>query len=113
MTLEIRPEEHTALVDGRPLSLTMRELQLLAALAARPQRILTREELYDAVWGRPLRRADRSVDVYVSRLRTKLAEAMPGRTLIHTHNGIGYRFSPDGCELTYLDSSSAASASRR
>jgi len=97
MTLEIRPEEHTALVDGRPLSLTMRELQLLAALAARPQRILTREELYDAVWGRELRRADRSVDVYVSRLRTKLAEAMPGRTLIHTHNGIGYRFSPDGC----------------
>ena len=97
MTLEIRPEEHTALVDGRPLSLTMRELQLLAALAARHQRILTREELYDAVWGRPLRRPDRSVDVYVSRLRTKLAEAMPGRTLIHTHNGIGYRFSPDGC----------------
>jgi len=97
MTLEIRPEEHTALVDGRPLSLTVRELQLLAALAARPQRILTREELYDAVWGRELRRADRSVDVYVSRLRTKLAEAMPGRTLIHTHNGIGYRFSPDGC----------------
>jgi len=97
MTLEIRPEEHTALVDGRPLSLTMRELQLLAALAARPQRILTREELYDAVWGRELRRADRSVDVYVSRLRTKLAEAIPGRTLIHTHNGIGYRFSPDDC----------------
>jgi DNA-binding response OmpR family regulator len=96
MALEIRPEEHAALVDGRPLSLTMRELQLLAALAARPQRILTREELYDAVWGRELRRADRSVDVYVSRLRTKLSEAMPGRKLIHTHAGIGYRFSPDG-----------------
>ncbi len=94
MALEIRPEEHTALVDGRPLSLTMRELQLLAALAARPQRILTREELYDEVWGRKLRHSDRSVDVYVSRLRTKLAEAMPGRKLIHTHNGIGYRFSP-------------------
>lgn len=95
MALEIYPEEHTALVDGRPLSLTVRELQLLAALAAHPQRIVTRDELYAEVWGRKLRRADRSVDVYISRLRTKLAEAMPGRTLIHTHNGIGYRFSSD------------------
>jgi DNA-binding response OmpR family regulator len=94
MALEIRPEEHTALVDGLPLSLTMRELQLLTALAARPQRIWTREELYNEVWGRKLRHPDRSVDVYVSRLRTKLAEAMPGQELIHTHNGIGYRFSP-------------------
>ena len=42
--LEIRPEEHAALVDGRPLSLTIRELQLLIALAARPQRIMSREE---------------------------------------------------------------------
>jgi DNA-binding response OmpR family regulator len=95
MALDIRPDEHAALVDGRPLSLTRRELQLLAALAASPQRILTREELYRQVWGGRLRRADRSVDVYVSRLRVKLAEAMPGRVLIHTHNGIGYRFSPD------------------
>lgn len=96
MALEIRPQEHTALVDGRPLSLTVRELQLLVALASRPQRILTREELYGEVWGRRRRRSDRSVDVYVSRLRLKLAEAMPDRKLIHTHAGIGYRFSPDG-----------------
>jgi DNA-binding response OmpR family regulator len=96
MALEVRLEENIALVDGRPLSLTMRELQLLAALAERPQRILTREELYEQVWGRRLQRADRSVDVYVSRLRTKLAQAIPGRRLIHTHSGIGYRFSPDG-----------------
>jgi DNA-binding response OmpR family regulator len=94
--LEIRPEEHAALVDGRPLSLTMRELQLLEALAANPQRILTREELYAEVWGREPRQADRSVDVYVSRLRAKLSVAMPGKRLIHTHSGIGYRFSPDG-----------------
>ena len=94
--LEVLPEQHTALVDGRPLSLTMRELQLLAALASRPQRVLTREQLYDEVWGGTLRRADRSVDVYISRLRVKLSEAMPGRELIHTHSGIGYRFSPDG-----------------
>jgi len=94
--LEIRPDEHAALVDGRPLSLTMRELQLLKALAARPQRIVTREELYAEVWGREPRHADRSVDVYVSRLRSKLSEALPGKHLIYTHSGIGYRFSPDG-----------------
>jgi DNA-binding response OmpR family regulator len=89
--LEIRPEEHAALVDGRPLSLTMRELQLLITLASHPQRIMTAE-----VWGSEQRREDRSVDVYVSRLRAKLGEALPGLQLIHTHNGIGYRFSPDG-----------------
>jgi len=94
--LEIRPEERVALVDGRPLSLTKRELQLLTTLAAHPQRIMTRDELYSEVWGRAPRHADRSVDVYVSRLRSKLGEALPDRRLIHTHNGIGYRFSPDG-----------------
>ena len=94
--LEIRPEEHAALVDGRPLALTMRELQLLTTLADHPQRIMTREELFAAVWGSQPRREDRSVDVYVSRLRAKLAAALPGQQLIHTHNGIGYRFSPDG-----------------
>ncbi len=94
--LEIRPNEHAALVDGRPLSLTLRELQLLMTLAAHPQRIMTREELYAEVWGGAPRREDRSVDVYVSRLRAKLGEALPELRLIHTHNGIGYRFSPDG-----------------
>jgi DNA-binding response OmpR family regulator len=48
------------------------------------------------VWGREPRRDDRSVDVYVSRLRSKLNQALPGQSLIHTHSGIGYRFSPDG-----------------
>lgn len=94
--LEIRPEEHAALVDGRPLSLTMRELQLLITLASHPQRIMTREELFAEVWGSEPRREDRSVDVYVSRLRAKLGKALPELQLIHTHNGIGYRFSPDG-----------------
>jgi DNA-binding response OmpR family regulator len=94
--LEIRPNEHAALVDGRPLGLTRRELQLLITLADHPQRIMTREELYAAAWGRPPRDGDRSVDVYVSRLRSKLGEALPDRCLIHTHSGIGYRFSPDG-----------------
>ena len=94
--LEIRPEEHAALVDGRPLSLTMRELQLLATLASHPQRIMTREELYAEVWGRsPAMTTAPSTSTSAGCARS-LARRCRGASLIHTHNGIGYRFSPDG-----------------
>jgi DNA-binding response OmpR family regulator len=92
--LEIRPADHAALVDGRPLTLTVRELQLLTELAHNAERVMTREELYRSVWGRTYKKSDRSVDVYVGRLRAKLNRALPGRRFIHTHTGIGYRFSP-------------------
>jgi DNA-binding response OmpR family regulator len=92
--LEIRPADHAALVDGRPLVLTVRELQLLTELAHNAERVMTREELYQTVWGRSYKKSDRSVDVYVGRLRAKLNRALPGRRFIHTHTGIGYRFSP-------------------
>ncbi|MEA2475531.1 MAG: hypothetical protein QOE06_3446 [Thermoleophilaceae bacterium] len=92
--LEIRPGEFVAAVDGRPLDLTVRELQLLTALAARADRIVSRSELYAAVWDRPYRSDERSVDVYVRKLRLKLEAALPGWTVIHTHFGFGYRLSP-------------------
>ena len=47
------------------------------------------------VWGAPLRPDDRSVDVYVHKLRSKLARAMPEWRFIHTHFGFGYRFQPE------------------
>jgi len=94
--LEIRPADNAALVDGRPLILTVRELQLLTLLAQNAERVMTREELYARVWQRAYRKSDRSVDVYVGRLRTKLGRVLPGRRFIHTHTGIGYRFSTDG-----------------
>jgi DNA-binding response OmpR family regulator len=93
--LEIRPSEYVALVHGRPLRLTVRELELLTALVERQGRIVSREELYQAVWADQYRKSDRSVDVYVARLRQKLADAIPGRQYIHTHFGFGYRFSCD------------------
>lgn len=92
--LEVRPEEFCATVDGEPLELTVRELQLLTALASRAGRIVSRGELYADVWGRPYHRDDRSVDVYVRKLRLKLEAALPGWTVIHTHFGFGYRLSP-------------------
>jgi DNA-binding response OmpR family regulator len=90
--LEIRPSEFVALVNGKPLGLTVRELQLLTALVERRDRIVSREELYSVVWGEPYRKSDRSVDVYVGKLRQKLAAVLPGRSPIHTHFGFGYRF---------------------
>jgi DNA-binding response OmpR family regulator len=90
--LEVRPEEFIALARGRPLELTVRELQLLTALVERRDRIVSRQELFAVVWGEPYRKSDRSVDVYVGKLRHKLADALPGCNLIHTHFGFGYRF---------------------
>ena len=72
----------------------MRELELLTALVERSGRIVSREELYRVVWGESFRKADRSVDVYIGKLRQKLAEALPERRFIHTHFGFGYRFEP-------------------
>jgi DNA-binding response OmpR family regulator len=92
--VEIRPHEFLALAGDRPLTLTVRELQLLTALVARAGRVVSREELYEVVWGEMYRKSDRSVDVYVGKLRHKLDAALPGRALIHTHFGFGYRFSP-------------------
>ena len=93
--LEIRPDEFVALASGQPLALTVRELELLTALAEREGRIVSRRELYGAVWGEEYRKSDRSVDVYVGKLRSKLEAALPGRRLIHTHFGFGYRLSCD------------------
>jgi DNA-binding response OmpR family regulator len=93
--LEIRPMDHLAFANGRSISLSVRELDLLAALARREGRIVSREELYQTVWGAPLRADDRSVDVYVHKLRSKLALAMPEWTFIHTHFGFGYRLAAE------------------
>src|ERR671915_1378364 len=82
--LEIRPAEYLALAGGRALTLSVRELNLLAALGRREGRIVPREELYETVWGAPMRTADRSVDVYVHKLRAKLADALPEWRFIPT-----------------------------
>jgi DNA-binding response OmpR family regulator len=93
--LEVDPETGLVLAEGRAVRLSVREFGLLVALARREGRIVSREDLFGLVWGGRLRRGDRSIDVYVHKLRTKLEDALPGRRFIHTHVGFGYRFAPE------------------
>ncbi len=92
--LEIRPREGLALADGRALVLSVREFELLVALAEHAGRVLSREDLYRLAWGGTLRPGDRSCDVYVHKLRDKLERVLPHQRLIHTHVGFGYRLDP-------------------
>jgi DNA-binding response OmpR family regulator len=93
--LTILPDENLARASGRALMLSIRELRLLTELARRADRIMSREELFALVWGRELRAGDRSVDVYVRKLRVKLEGALPAWCFIHTHFGFGYRLAPE------------------
>jgi DNA-binding response OmpR family regulator len=92
---EVRPHDGLALAAGRALTLSVREFQLLVALVRQQGRIVSRGDLYRAVWGGELREGDRSIDVYVHKLRVKLEKALPSWAYIHTHVGFGYRFSPE------------------
>ena len=77
-----------AVWDGRPLTLTPREFDLLAFMAARPGHVSTREELLRKVWGYDYMGENRTVDVHIRRLRAKLG---PGSGLIETVTGAGYK----------------------
>jgi DNA-binding response OmpR family regulator len=93
--LEILPAEHLARASGRALMLSIRELRLLTELGRRADRIMAREELFGLVWGKEMRPGDRSVDVYVRKLRVKLQRELPAWSFIHTHFGFGYRLAAE------------------
>jgi DNA-binding response OmpR family regulator len=93
--LEIRPDDGLVLAAGQALTLSVREFGLLVALARSGGGIVRREDLYARVWGGSLRNGDRSIDVYIHKLRVKLEEALPDLRFIHTHVGFGYRFAPE------------------
>jgi DNA-binding response OmpR family regulator len=101
--LEIRPDEGLVLATGRALTLSVREFEVLVAMARRVGAIIPREDLYRSVWQGELRSGDRSVDVYVSKLRSKLEAALPDRRFIHTHPGFGYRFQPEPSRFVHIE----------
>ena len=92
--IEIRSDRFQAFVGGRSVDLTRREFELIELLADANGRVMEREEIYQRVWGYAMARGDRSVDVFVRKLRQKLERASPGWRYIHTHFGVGYRFAP-------------------
>jgi DNA-binding response OmpR family regulator len=92
--LEIRPDRFQAYVGGESLEFTRREFELLGVLAEHAGKVLERDEIYRRVWGYSMIHGDRSVDVFVRKLRSKLQKRSPGWDYIHTHFGIGYRFDP-------------------
>src|SRR3954465_14840013 len=96
--LEIRADQFQAYVGGQSLDLTRREFELLQLLSQAHGQVLPREEIYQRVWGYAMAHGDRSVDVFVRKLRQKLETASPQWRSIHTPFGIGYRFEPEGSE---------------
>jgi DNA-binding response OmpR family regulator len=91
--LTIRPDLHQAYVGEESVELTAREFEILHLLS-QSDRVLRREEIYERVWGYAMAHGDRSVDVFVRKLRQKLRGASPDWSYIHTHFGVGYRFAP-------------------
>src|SRR3954464_12083382 len=96
--IEIRPDQFQAFAGGRSIELTRREFELIELLSSAEGRVLEREEIYQRVWGYAMARGDRSVDVFVRKVRQKLEKASPGWRYIHTHFGIGYRFAAEPAE---------------
>ncbi|MFN8173991.1 MAG: response regulator transcription factor [Solirubrobacteraceae bacterium] len=96
--LVVRPDLFQAFVDGRSLDLTRREFELLHLLVGTEGVVLERDEIYQRVWGYAMAHGDRSIDVFVRKLRRKLELASPGWCYIHTHFGVGYRFAAEGPE---------------
>jgi DNA-binding response OmpR family regulator len=98
--LEIRADRYQAYAGGRSADLTRREFELLQALADAQGTVIERGEIYRRVWGYEMAHGDRSVDVFVRKLRIKLERLSSGWTYVHTHFGVGYRFDPEPHDAT-------------
>ncbi|MFL5938130.1 MAG: response regulator transcription factor [Gaiellaceae bacterium] len=92
--LRIDPREVQAYVDGESAELTPTEFRLLYQLALDRGRVVTRDELLQKLWGRRESHRDRTVDVFVRRLREKVDRPASAHTFIQTRYGVGYRLEP-------------------
>ena len=92
--LVIDPAQVQAFVEGASVDLTPTEFRLLHALACERGRVVTRDELLQSLWGRRHTYRDRTVDVFVRKLRDKIDRSAPRHTFIQTRYGVGYRFEP-------------------
>ena len=89
--LRLDPRNVQAYVDGKSADLTPTEFRLVYALALEAGRVLTRDELLQRVWGRRASHRDRTVDVFVRKLREKIDAHAPRHTFLQTRYGVGYK----------------------
>jgi DNA-binding response OmpR family regulator len=89
--LRIDPDEVQAFVHGESAELTPTEFRLLYALALEAGRVVTRDELLQRIWGRRETHRDRTVDVFVRKLREKVDRKAHDHTFIQTRYGVGYK----------------------
>lgn len=85
--LVIDREKYLVYKDGKPVALPRKEFELLALLASRPNKVFTRDEIYDKIWGDNVVVGDRTIDVHVRKLREKI-----DIDNIKTVKGVGYKF---------------------
>jgi DNA-binding response OmpR family regulator len=90
--LKVDLAQRQAYLDGAPLTLTRKEFDLLAYLAARPGRVVSRRELLEEVWRQPSVGEDQTIDVHLYWLRRKLGESAAAPKYLHTVRGVGVRF---------------------
>jgi len=94
--LRVDIAQRQSYLDGQPLTLTRKEFDLLAYLAARPGRVVSRRELLEEVWRQPSVGEDQTIDVHLYWLRRKLGESASSPRYLHTVRGVGFRFAaPD------------------
>jgi len=93
--LRVDPREVQAYVDGRSAELTPTEFRLLYQLALEQGRVATRDELLQKLWGRRESHRDRTVDVFVRRLRQKIDRSSSRHSFIQTRFGVGYKLEPE------------------
>jgi DNA-binding response OmpR family regulator len=102
--LKIDPREVQAYVDGISAELTPTEFRLLYQLALDRGRVATRDELLQKLWGRRETHRDRTVDVFVRRLREKVDRRASRHTFIQTRYGVGYKLEAVSKEAAAVDS---------
>jgi two-component system alkaline phosphatase synthesis response regulator PhoP len=85
--LAIDKERYVVYLDGNEVILPKKEFELLALLHSKPQKVFTRDEIYQAIWGDEIVVGDRTIDVHIRKLREKL-----GEDYIRTVKGVGYKF---------------------
>ena len=93
--LRLDPRNVQAYVDGKSADLTSTEFRLLYALAVEQGRVMTRDELLQRVWGRRASHRDRTVDVFVRKLREKIDHRASKHTFLQTRYGVGYKLEPE------------------